>query len=95
MFAKIIFRFSVFVWACNVPLLSLARNVLSLKDASSTEMNPDTPHPVIGMMEEQKKIVLKGGTMRLGAYPCDLKKGSKAATFLWKNAYQRTPQAPL
>jgi CTP synthase len=65
-------------------VVEYGRNVLGLKDASSTEMNPDTPHPVINMMEEQKKVKLKGGTMRLGAYGCDLKKGSKAANFYGK-----------
>ena len=65
-------------------VVEYARNVLGLKEASSTEMSPDTPHPVIGMMEEQKKIVLKGGTMRLGAYACDLKKSSKAANYYGK-----------
>ena len=55
-----------------------ARNVLGLKDAHSFEMNPDTPDPVIDMMEEQKKITNKGGTMRLGSYPCDIKEGSLA-----------------
>jgi CTP synthase len=59
-------------------VVEFGRNVLGLKDASSTEMNPDTPNPVIAMMEEQKKVVNKGGTMRLGSYACDLKKGSKA-----------------
>lgn len=58
-------------------VIEFARNVLKLKDASSTEMNPDTKHPVIDLMEEQKKIVDLGGTMRLGAYPCNLKKSSK------------------
>lgn len=58
--------------------VEFARNVLGLKDAASTEMNPATPHPVIDMMEEQKTVTQKGGTMRLGAYQCDLKKGSKA-----------------
>jgi CTP synthase len=58
--------------------VEFARNVLNLSNASSTEMNPHTPHPVIDMMEEQKKITQKGGTMRLGAYPCELKKKSKA-----------------
>ncbi len=53
-------------------------NVLGLADASSTELNPKTKHPVIDMMEEQKKITTKGGTMRLGSYVCKLKKGSKA-----------------
>ena len=60
-------------------VVEFARNVLGL-DASSTELKPDTKHPVIDMMEEQKKITTKGGTMRLGAYDCKIKKGSKAAT---------------
>ncbi|MFB9862642.1 CTP synthase [Rufibacter immobilis] len=59
-------------------VVEFARNVLGLQDAASTEMNPTTPHPVIDMMEEQKNITQKGGTMRLGAYACDLKRGSKA-----------------
>lgn len=58
-------------------VVEFARNVLGL-DASSTELNPKTKHPVIDMMEEQKKITTKGGTMRLGAYGCKIKKGSKA-----------------
>ncbi|HEY9005196.1 CTP synthase [Ohtaekwangia sp.] len=60
---------------CSV--VEFSRNVLGL-DASSTELNPKTKNPVIDMMEEQKKITIKGGTMRLGAYTCKLKKGSKA-----------------
>ncbi len=60
-------------------VVEYARNVLGLQGAASTEWNPQSPHPVIDMMEDQKKITAKGGTMRLGAYPCDLKKGSKAA----------------
>lgn len=58
-------------------VVEFSRNVLGL-DASSTELNPKTPHPVIDMMEEQKQITMKGGTMRLGAYACKLKKGSKS-----------------
>ncbi len=58
-------------------VVEFARNVLGL-EASSTELNPRTKNPVIDMMEEQKKITTKGGTMRLGAYDCKLKKGSKA-----------------
>lgn len=58
-------------------VVEFSRNVLGL-EASSTELNPKTHNPVIDMMEEQKKIVNKGGTMRLGAYDCKLKKGSKA-----------------
>jgi len=59
-------------------VIEFAQNVLGLKTASSTELDPKTNEPVIDLMEEQKKITTKGGTMRLGAYPCSLKKGSKA-----------------
>jgi CTP synthase len=58
--------------------IEFARNVLGIKDADSTEMNPDTQHPVIDMMEEQKKITIKGGTMRLGSYPCTIKENTLA-----------------
>ncbi len=57
--------------------IEFARNVLNLKKAHSTEMNSKTPHPVIDIMEEQKKISDKGGTMRLGAYQCKLKENTK------------------
>ncbi|WP_462265769.1 CTP synthase [Mucilaginibacter sp.] len=60
-------------------VIEFGRHVLNLEGASSTEMHQDTPHPVIGMMEEQKNITAKGGTMRLGSYACDLKRNSKAA----------------
>jgi len=55
-----------------------ARNVAELKDANSTEMDLDTPNPVISLLSEQKKVQDLGGTMRLGSYPCELEKGSKA-----------------
>ncbi|MFO7928404.1 MAG: CTP synthase [Candidatus Humimicrobiaceae bacterium] len=55
-----------------------ARNVLGLKNANSSEFNPNTKDPVIGLMPEQKNIGEKGGTMRLGKYPCKLKKDSLA-----------------
>ncbi|HYF66947.1 MAG TPA: CTP synthase [Ohtaekwangia sp.] len=58
-------------------VVEFARHVLKL-DASTTELNPKTKNPVIDMMEEQKKVTNKGGTMRLGSYACKLKKGSKA-----------------
>jgi CTP synthase len=58
--------------------IEFARNVLGIKDADSTEMNPDTPDPVIDMMEEQKKVTMKGGTMRLGSYPCVIKENTLA-----------------
>jgi CTP synthase len=58
--------------------VEFARNVLHLEGAASTEVNPQTAHPIIDLMEEQKTVVQKGGTMRLGAYDCDLKKKTKA-----------------
>ncbi|MEM9859560.1 MAG: CTP synthase [Bacteroidota bacterium] len=60
-------------------VIEFARNVIGYKNAASTEFNEKTKYPVIALMEEQKKITNKGGTMRLGAYPCNLEKGSKAA----------------
>ncbi|MCC9138018.1 CTP synthase [Pontibacter silvestris] len=79
----------------NIPFLGIclgmqcaavefARNVLGLENAASTEMNPETPHPIIDMMADQKEITQKGGTMRLGAYTCELKKGSKAYSIYGK-----------
>ncbi len=65
-------------------VVEFARNVAGLPEAASTEMNRNTAHPVIDMMEDQKKITTKGGTMRLGAYPCDLRKGSKASLIYGK-----------
>ena len=58
--------------------IEFARNVLNLKDAHSTEMDVHTNNPVIDLMEEQKKVTAKGGTMRLGSYPCELKPGTLA-----------------
>jgi len=63
----------------QMAVIEYARNVLGLKDAHSTEMDVHTPHPVIDLMEEQKKVTAKGGTMRLGSYPCVLKEGSLAS----------------
>ncbi len=59
-------------------VIEFARNVLGLKDADSTEMNPETPYPVIDLLETQKKITNKGGTMRLGSYPCNIAEKTKA-----------------
>jgi CTP synthase len=78
-----------FVRENNIPFLGIclgmqmavieyARNVMGIEDAHSTEMEPHTKHPVISMMEEQKTITDKGGTMRLGAYTCKLKRDSLA-----------------
>jgi len=57
-------------------VVEFARNVLKIKQAASTEVNPKTKHPVIDLMEGQKSISDMGGTMRLGAFRCKLKKGS-------------------
>ena len=62
---------------CTV--IEYARNVLGWKDANSTEFDEHTTHPVIDLMEEQRGVTQKGGTMRLGAYPCVLRKGTLAA----------------
>ena len=58
-------------------VIEFARNILGFKDANSTEMNPGTTNPVIDLLEAQKKIVNKGGTMRLGAYPCHVSEEAK------------------
>lgn len=64
----------------QMAVIEYARNILGLKDAHSTEMDLNTEHAVINMMEEQKKIRMMGGTMRLGAYPCEIQPGSLAHT---------------
>ncbi|MBK8442070.1 MAG: CTP synthase [Sphingobacteriales bacterium] len=60
-------------------VIEFARHVLHLSAAHSTEMQPDTEHPIIDLMEGQKNVAMKGGTMRLGAYSCVLEKNSLAA----------------
>ncbi|MEI6946041.1 CTP synthase [Paraflavisolibacter sp. H34] len=60
----------------QMAVIEFGRNVLGIKDAHSTEMEPDTTNAVINMMEEQKSITTKGGTMRLGSYPCELRSGT-------------------
>lgn len=62
----------------QMAIVEFARDVLGLKDAASTELNPRTPDPVIDLMEDQKSTTIKGGTMRLGAYDCALKEGTLA-----------------
>lgn len=58
-------------------VIEFARNVLGFKNANTTEIDKSTEHPVISMMEEQRQIMDYGGTMRLGAYPCQLKSGTR------------------
>jgi len=64
----------------QLAVIEFARNVLNYQDANSTEFNPDTNYPVIDILPEQKEIEDKGGTMRLGKYPCMLLEGTKAFT---------------
>ena len=69
----------------QVMVVEYARNVLGLQSANSSEMDPDTPYPVIDIMPDQRSVTDKGGTMRLGAYPCLLIEGS-----LSRRAYQQS-----
>jgi CTP synthase len=62
----------------QIAVIEFARNVLKLKGANSTEFDPNAPHPVINMMEEQKAVIDKGATMRLGSYECALTPGTLA-----------------
>ena len=73
----------------QVMCVEFARHVLKLPDANSTEIDPKTPHPVISLLSEQKGVADIGGTMRLGAYPCELKAGSKAAKAYGATEYLR------
>ena len=59
-------------------VIEFSRNACGFKDANSTEFNPKTRHPVISLLEEQKKVKGLGGTMRLGSYPCKVRKGTLA-----------------
>jgi CTP synthase len=69
----------------QMAVIEFARNVLGLTRAHSTEMQADTPVPVIDLMEHQKKITAKGGTMRLGAYPCSIEDGTLAKEIYGKS----------
>ena len=66
-------------------VMEFSRNVCDLKDANSREFNAKSPHPVIDLMEAQRDVTDKGGTMRLGAYPCEVTPGTRAAA-----AYRQT-----
>jgi CTP synthase len=63
-------------YGMHMAVIEFARNVLGIKDADTTENNPTTTNPVISLMEEQKKVMNLGGTMRLGAFLCNLTKGT-------------------
>lgn len=62
----------------QMAVIEYGRNILHIENAHSTEMDPEATNAVINMMEEQKAITTKGGTMRLGAYPCEIKEGTLA-----------------
>ena len=66
-------------------VVEFTRNVLGMKGAHSTEVNPGTEYPVINLMEDQKSTTSKGGTMRLGAYKCELRKGFLAEKIYGKS----------
>ena len=72
----------------QMAVIEYSRNVLGLKDANSTEMNPDTTNPVIDLMEAQKSVTDKGGTMRLGAWKCSLKADSLAHQIYGTNSIE-------
>ncbi len=65
-------------YGLHMAVIEVARSILGLTDANSTEIDPDTPHPVIDIMPEQRDVDM-GGTMRLGLYPCTLVPGTRAA----------------
>ncbi len=69
-------------------VIEFARNVVGLEGAHSFEMNPDTSYPVIDLMNSQKEVSEKGGTMRLGAYPCKIEKGTHAYKIYGKSLIQ-------
>ena len=68
----------------QMAVVEYARHMVGLKNAQSTEFEPETPHPVIDLMEHQKDVATKGATMRLGAYPCHLKEGTLAFSIYGK-----------
>lgn len=77
-------------YGMQVALIDVARNKLGLKGASSTEIHPDTPHPIIDLLENQKTVENLGGTLRLGNYLCHLEPGTKARELYGEEAiYER------
>ena len=67
-------------------MIDFARHVCNLENANSTEFNPKSKHPVIEIMESQKAIKIKGGTMRLGSYKCDIEPKTQVAKAYKKKA---------
>ena len=79
----------------QMAVIEFGRNVLGLDRANSLEFDEQTPHPVVTLMEEQKGVTNKGGTMRLGSYPCQLKDGTLARELYGARADPRAPPPPL
>ena len=79
----------------QIATIEFARNVLKLAKAHSTEFDPNTPHPVIAMLDSQTKVTKKGGTMRLGAQPCQLVVGTQDGAALRGVRDQRAPPPSL
>ena len=75
--------------------IEFGRTVVGLENAHSTEFNKDTPHPVICLLDEQRNVIDKGGTMRLGAHPAKLEPGSRAHECYRTEADFRTPSTSL
>ncbi len=74
----------------QLAVIEFARSVCGLKKANSTEFDPETPDPVVDLMADQKAVLLKGGSMRLGAYPCELEKNTQAFdAYGEKNIFER------
>ena len=65
-------------YGLQIALIDIARNKLGLKGASSTEINPETPYPIIDLLENQKSVENLGGTLRLGNFPCSLEENTLA-----------------
>ena len=82
-------------YGMHMAVIEFARNVLDLEGADTTENCPDTKHPVIHLMEEQKRVMNLGGTMRLGAFPCRSAQRIARPQGLRERADQRTPPPPL
>ena len=76
-------------------IIEFARNVLGYHDANSMELNPDTLHPVIALMPEQNGVEDLGGTLRLGSYPCRLKKERNPIPFMGRRKSQNATDTAM
>ncbi len=79
----------------QVAIIEFARNVCGFHDAHSIELDPNTTHPVIALMPDQDGVEDIGGTLRLGAYPCELDKGFQSPRCLRRVHHPRKTSSPL